>query len=246
MQIRFESLLKIQRDLYRHPQGMDRFRHYLKTMIDPDTGDIRLPLPAMNPMGKEHVPALLDFYLSLDAEAEGARAADEAAAALAGEEGDYRAGLVVADDLKGGWTNRYFAEFGHRFEGIAMYKRNWIVALLWTSEAPSLAAVREATVTAVFRAAYVQAHGQARTLRDRLAQEGWVLARSGWDEPALTEEDLEYTRGVLAPLLESKDAGTAIECLFGDEASANLGLTRRGLGARAGLALALHDAKAAK
>jgi hypothetical protein len=246
MRLHFEPLLQVQRDLYRLPLGMDRFDRYLKTMIDPETGDIALPLPAMNPMGKDHVPTLIDSYLTLDADGEGARAVAEAAPRLLEEEGDFRVGLVVADDLKGGWTNRYSAEFSQRFEGMPMYRRRWIVAPLWTSEAPSLAAVRAATVTAVFRAAWVRRHGPAHTLRERLAQEGWALSRAGAETPALEAEDLEYTRTVIEPLLESRDAGTCIECLFGDEASLSLGLTRRGLSSRAGLALALHDALVAK
>ena len=47
---------------------MERFREYIKTMTDPETGDLALPLVAMNPMGKDHVPALIDEYLALGAE----------------------------------------------------------------------------------------------------------------------------------------------------------------------------------
>ena len=50
------------------PRGMERFREYIKTMTDAETGDLALPLVAMNPMGKDHVPALIDEYLALGAE----------------------------------------------------------------------------------------------------------------------------------------------------------------------------------
>ena len=50
------------------PRGMERFREYIKTMTDAETGDLALPLVAMNPMGKDHVPALIDDYLALGAE----------------------------------------------------------------------------------------------------------------------------------------------------------------------------------
>ena len=68
MNLTFVPLLQVQRDLYALPRGMERFREYIRTMTDADTGDLTLPLVAMNPMGKDHVPALIDDYLALGAE----------------------------------------------------------------------------------------------------------------------------------------------------------------------------------
>ena len=65
MALSFVPLLRIQRELYAMPRGMERFREYIRTMTDQDTGDLALPLVAMNPMGKDHVPALIDEYLAL-------------------------------------------------------------------------------------------------------------------------------------------------------------------------------------
>src|SRR5215510_1563536 len=115
MRLSFLPLLQIQRDLYSMPRGRERFNEYIKTMTDPETGDLALPLVAMNPMGKEHIPALIDQYIALDAEeiAKDAIAATTStdqrratASAVAGNV-EYKVGLVVSDDLKGGWTNRY-------------------------------------------------------------------------------------------------------------------------------------------
>ena len=47
-----------------------------------------------------------------------------------------KVGLVVADDARGGWTDRYCSEFSHRFEGKALDKRGGIVGILWASETP--------------------------------------------------------------------------------------------------------------
>ena len=60
MELEFVPLLGIQRDLYRLPRGRERFEAYLRTMVDSRTGDLALPLVDMNPMGKEHLPPLLD------------------------------------------------------------------------------------------------------------------------------------------------------------------------------------------
>jgi len=68
MKLEFVPLLQVQRDLHRMPRGRERFRAYLQTLVDPETKDLKLPLAAMNPMGKDHVPALLEQYLAFDAE----------------------------------------------------------------------------------------------------------------------------------------------------------------------------------
>src|SRR5262249_30250700 len=113
------------------------------------------------------------------------------------------------------------------------------------SEPASERAVREALLTAVYRTAYVRRHGHARTLREMLVQEGQVLVAAGCSTPALDADDIEYTREVLKPFLDADDMRTCMECLFGDAAGRTLGFTPRGLSPWAGLALALHDARAA-
>lgn len=252
MKLEYVPLLRVQRELQGIPRGMRRFRQYLRTILNPDGPTVELPpLGIMNPMGKEHVTALLDALLALDADRIAARAVAEASVALANEPGDFQVALVIVDDLMGGWTNRYATEFSLRFprgqsgSRPRWLKHAWITAALWSSEAASERAVREAVLTAVYRMAYWQQHGLVHTLRDMLAQEGQVMARAGCTEPVLDEEDIAYTREVLAPSLDADDMRTAIECLFGDEAGRTLGFTPRGLSPWAGLALALHDARSA-
>lgn len=238
MQLEYVSLLAVQRDLYRLPRGFERFREYLKTMTDPVTGDLALPLMAMNPMGKDHLPPFLDQLLAIDADAEGARALADAAAALDAEPGTYRVCLVVSDDLKGGWTNRFASEFSYRFEQRAFTRRGWIAALLWTSESYDLTAIRTEVLQCVHRVAYVQRYGTARTLGEMLAQEQHVMSASGSTGPVLDVDDLEYTSDVLRDLLPCADRATTIAALFGDQAARDLGYQPLGLSHRAGLALA--------
>lgn len=241
MELTFVPLLHIQRDLYTLPRGMDRFRAYIRTMVDPHTGDLELPLVAMNPMAREHVPSLLDELLGIRADDLGRDAVEAAGPGLADEPGRFKVGLVVADDVRGGWTNRYAAEFSHRFEEAALYKRGWIIGILWASEVPAGRRVRETVMTAIHRAVYIQQHGTAMTLAAMLAQEGRAMARAGCVDPVLDADDLAYTRTVIAPLLQATDRATVMACLFGDAAATALGYPPQGLSPRAGLALALHD-----
>lgn len=241
MKLTFVPLLQIQRDLYDLPRNMERFQAYLATMTDVSTGDLKLPLVAMNPMGKEHVPALLDEWLALGAEDIAAKAVTEAEVHLGQVGGEFRVGLVIADDLKGAWTNRCTYEFAHRFASKAFHRRGWLTGLLWTSESPSRDAAREAASTSVYRAAYIEQHGYSRTLREMLAQERFAMASAGCTTPVLDTDDLAYTREVMAPYLDATDQATLIACLFGDKAAASLGYSSLGFSDRAGFALALAE-----
>lgn len=242
MTLTYRPLLAVQRELYTLPRGMERFRAYLDTIRDARTGNLALPLVAMNPMGKDHVPALIDQYLAMDADGIAAGAARESGESLAAADGTLEATLVISDDLKGGWTNRYASEFSHRFEGQALFRRGWAVGILWTADPPSEVAVREAVLTAIYRAVRHASHGAPATLDDMLRQEGWVMARAGCTSPTLDPEDLAYTRAVIGPHRSATDRGTHMACLFGDACARALGYPPLGLSERAGLALALHDA----
>jgi len=246
MKLTFVPLLKIQRDLYDLPRDMTRFRAYIATMTDPATNDLKYPLVAMNPMGKEHVPALLDQWMALDADGVAARAVEEASRHLNGVSGEFQVCLVISDDLKGGWTNRYTYEFGHRFGSKPFHRRGWLTGMLWTSEPPSASVPREEAAMTVHRAAYIEQHGYATTLREMLAQEGFAMQRAGCTGPTLDADDLAYTREAMGAYLDSTDQPTLITCLFGDDAGATLGYPRLGFSPRAGLALALADSRSVR
>lgn len=260
MNLEYVPLLQLMRDLHSIPRGQPpdfngkkRFKLYLRTIFDYDRKVCKLPLLlAMNPMGKDHVTALLDAYLTIDGDGIGAQATSEASVQLADVPGDLKVGLVVVDDLMGGGSNRYDIEYFFRFGpnqlggGSTPAKPNswikdfWLSGVLWSSEAATERAVREAILTAAHRHAYVHQHGLARNLGDLLAQEGQVMALAGCSEPTLDEADLAYTREVLSASLDAHDMRTCVECLFGDAAARTLGFTSTGLSPRAGLALALH------
>ena len=189
------------------------------------------------------MPTLLETMIGFEADAVAQAAMASADAVVADVPGRFKVGLVVADDARGGWTDRYCSEFSHRFEGKALYKRGWIVGILWTSETPSEESVRGEILTAIHRVAHIQQQGPAASLGDMLDQEGAAMAAAGCGEPTLEPDDLAYTREIITPCLGAMDRPTVMACLFGDEAAHTLGYRPHGLSARAGFALALHDAQ---
>lgn len=243
MKLEYLPLLQLQYDLYQLPRGFERFQEYLGAMIDANTDDIKLPLMVMNPMGKEHLSPFLEKLLAMKADAVAAEATREAQVKLQSEPGEYKVCLVVSDDLKGGWTNRYASEFSHRFQQQAYYKRGWIAGILWTSEEYTPELIREEASTCVFRAAHIQRRGYARTLGEMLTQEGYAMHHAGATTPQFGADDLAYTREALAPYLSHTDQATLIAALFGDAAARQLGYPALGLSPRAGLTLALENAK---
>jgi hypothetical protein len=246
MNLTYVRLLEQERELYRLPRDYKRFQTYLEMTIDWETERVRLPLLGMNPMAREHVAEFLDALLAVDADGVGERAMQQAAPRVADVQGSFRVALVVCDDLRGGWTNRYSCEYDQRAcapppPGLAYL--DWLIGVLWVSEPATTDTVREAILTSIYRIAQVLRRGSPRTLRELMAQEGHVMALAGCTHPALDAEDIEYTRCVVQPFLDATDMRTAIECLYGDAAGKTLGFTPRGLSNRAGLALALHDAR---
>ena len=243
MQLTYIPLLQLQRDFYAKPRGFDRFWEYIRTMTNAQTGDLELPLVAMNPMGKEHLLPYLERLLEMDADGIGARATEEAALRLVHVAGDFQVTTVVSDDLMGGWTNRYVSEFKHRFETRAYDRRGWIAPILWSSQTYSAEQVDREVRTAIFRLAYIIQHGYAQNLGKMLQQEGYAMAAAGQIEPQLDEDDLLYTQQVLAPYRAMSGEPIVIPALYGDAAAHELGYAPLGLSLRAGLALALHEAR---
>lgn len=248
MDIELVPLLAQQRDLYQIARGPARFSAYLRLMLNENHDDVRFPpLVALNPMAKDHVATRIDELLGLDAEEVAIRAADQASLQHTELVKSFSIGLVVADDLGGGWTNRYASEFflisGQR--RTSPFRQAWLTGVLWSSEPASVRGVWETVQMSVHRTAYIHRHGKPVALKDFMNQEGDAMLRAGCVEPTLDDDDLEYTRHLLAPHLDDSNARMIMESLYGDQAGQTLGFTACGLSHRAGLALALHDARAA-
>jgi hypothetical protein len=238
--LEYVPLLGLQRRIYGTAPGPERFRAYLREMLEPDTLELRLPLVAMNPMAGQHAIERLDALLALDADRVAAAATEEAAGAVADAAGDFRVALVLSDDVRGAWTHRASAELAHRRGEGALAKRGWLTGILWASERPSASDVREEILTVIHRAAHIARRGPASTLRQLLIQEGNAMRMAGARNPVLEPQAFIRARELVRPHLDRDDVGALVGGLFGDAAARELGHEPLGLPPRAGLALALH------
>jgi hypothetical protein len=238
-------LLRLQRDLLEIPRGMERFRRYLWLLTEGRDDVVRPPLGGFNPMSREHVARVLDALLALDAETVAAGALAEAEARLAGLEAeDERVGMVVLDDVAGGWTDRRLIEAHGMVKAItARQRRGWLAVGVWASDPVDAATVRRSTLSAVYRVFAFNRFGVPRTLRQVIEREALVARFTGDDAPTLEPDDLAYTREVLEPYLDSDDFPVLFACLFGDEDARRRGYTALGLSPFAGLAVARDEAR---
>lgn len=241
-------MLRDQRDLCDVPRGRLRFKRYL-VLLTGGTDDMALPLPAFNPMARNHVADALDTLLAVGAEDVAREALVEAEERLGRPDVALRVGLVLADDIGGAWTDRDSTEANRlRFVARPMLDRKWIAVVFWTSDRATKKTVREEVLVTVYRELYLLKNDPPLTLHGMMLLEGTARAFAGATTPALDEEELAYTREVIEPHLDCRafeDFPTAFTCLYGDEAARRLGYPPLGLSSRAGCALGLAEARQA-
>ena len=236
-----EPLLVLMRDCHRLPRTAERFEAYLQLAVGDAqrTADIpKPPLVYMNPMGKNHVLEALEGWIALEAETLATATLEQAAQRLELDLPPLKVGLVIVDDLMGGWTNRHFNDAGFKFKLEGIKKTVWLAIPLWSSETPNLESLRLEVLECCARVAYFWERGEPKKLLTMMRQEGHVAAFAG-RQPSLSSDDLEYTRIVLEPLLESTHQPTQMAALYGDAVAAELGYPPLGLSPRAGFELAL-------
>lgn len=233
------------RELWSMPRGMERFQEYLRRLQDGPEGGLLASLVAANPMAKPHMLAYLDALVGFDAEGVMAEACREAERRLAHVALDLRASLVPVDDVAGAWSERTLVDFDARFPD-KLAKRGttakypYASALVYASETPTAALVRERMLAAAYRAAHVRRHGAALTLRDMMRREGRALRFAGVrGAPA---EEPEEARAALMPHLDAAEHPTRFAAMYGDAAARRVGHRPLGAPPNAGFVVALDDA----
>jgi hypothetical protein len=244
MRVTYLPVLHTLRELYSQPRDMRRFQRYIATLTG-GTDHVVLPIGVANPMAREHALDKIDELLALGAEEVCARSAATAGARLAhrSPEVEIKAALVLADDVAGGWTNRFTTEAMVRFPGRGALTRPFATALAWTSESPTAAQLGQEMLAAIYRVAHQQGRGLPTSLRAMLGQEGLAGVFAG-QRPALSADELAKARTIVKELGDDPPYPQAFAALHGDAAAEQLGYAPLGLPARAGFEVALADALA--
>ncbi len=247
MRVTLHSILKDCRAIYHLEGVMARYQSYVALMTG-SNGEF-LPLGSFSPMGQRQA-AYLDALLELGAEDFAAHVGDEVCAELNELPDVYRLMLVVVDEPRNGWTQRFLTDADWRFsektDSLPKAARpqgfdRWVSVQLWTDVPVTPEYVRQETRAALYRAAYTWRHGFPHALEAMMRQEGNALRFAG-SALNLEPDELAYTAAILEPLRSSTHYATNFAALYGDAAARSVGFEPLGLSANAGFALALERA----
>ncbi|MDF1661222.1 MAG: hypothetical protein P1V97_05595 [Planctomycetota bacterium] len=242
----FVPALKAQRALYDIPRGRKRFERYLEVMLNDNRTDVKLPLPAFNPMGGDSVKEALDRLLALEADAVAERALIKLQEDSKSREwcrGPSRISLVLVDDEGGQWTHREIFESQiagfHPSAKLSQFNGAWVPIYLWAGDSYEQRHVEEAVRGTIFRAGWIRGKGLPRTLRDVLIQEAMTANFAGKSPIKVGQAELEDILSVIQRFLASEHFPTIFSCCYGDRIADSAGYAMLNLAERAGLRIPL-------
>ncbi len=208
--------------LYEMPAGSARFEKYLSLLQGGKKGDLALPIGNYNPMAK---PFILNYIKQLQAlnieneieffiQSKQVNTPQEVAVVL-----------NIADDLKGGWTNRFTTDYSSRFGTSALLKRNFCTPIVWTSEEPELASILKVTERAIRRFLFQWERGIPKTLQEQVDQELFAYGKSPSELSLPTEIQV-----FLDQEAKTESYHIIFPFFYGEEATAPLEMTTLGIG----------------
>jgi hypothetical protein len=133
--------------------------------------------------------------------------------------------LCIADDLKGGWTNRHSTEYDTCFKLSGFLGREFCVPVFWSSETYTQDLIIERVKAACFRTIWRLDHPSLRTLGEHLDQEAFVRHKIG----LTTKNESSKIQDFITLHASSEDFGLIFNVLYGDTASESLGMPTYGL-----------------
>jgi len=169
----------------------------------------------------------------------------------------FRVMLVVVDEPKNGWTQRFLTDADWRFsDKIALLPKKsaqkrfdrWVVVNLWTIDSDmnlsvvTQGAIVRLTRAAIFRAYFQRQFGFPKTLADAMRQEGQAL-NFAKEAVTLQLEELELSSAVMNPYLNSSDFSVIFAAMYGDTAAISVGYQALGLKPMAGFAVAQNETR---
>ncbi|MBD2767832.1 hypothetical protein IC235_07990 [Hymenobacter sp. BT664] len=211
-------------ELYEKPRDQARFQAYLQLLGGGTKADLAVPVLHFNPMAKEPFVAKLRDLVQLKAEGIAAQTLRQLnlARSVGSDEPLYRVALNLADDLQGGWTNRYTTDYANKFNIGPLLKRGFCTPLFWAGEDYTPALVQQRVLAQAWRTRYRAQHPQPRTVAEHLAQERFVTEqiseRIDLEQPVDDELWMRYQ-----VVQHATDTPTLLTFFYGDAAAQQLG-----------------------
>lgn len=216
--------------LYEKPRDFARFKEYLGLLTGDTKDDLALPIGNFNPMAKEHVSAKLIELKNVNAESLIEKELPNISRQLPADRSDqiFKTVLTVADDLKGGWTNRYTTDYANCFRIHPMVKRNFCTPIFWVSEQYDEPLIIQRTREACARTHYAAQHPKPQTLADHVEQEIFVARYSDTTSKS-TPEEFSAWKAFFESNKETIEYPVIFNFLYGDTAAKQLGYTPLGV-----------------
>lgn len=178
-------VLKKMLEIYRMPRDFKRFEAYLQFLEDGKKGKLAVPIGGFNPMGKETALQKLLELEALEVEKIMSRTLETLNGELKNDPRPqvFRTAFNLSDDVQGGWTNRFTADFDSKFRFHGVFKFGFCVPVFWTGEDFFNEKIENRTREYVARTIFWSENPPPTTLRQHVEQEKQVAQKT--DNPNL-------------------------------------------------------------
>jgi hypothetical protein len=217
-------------EFYQKPISTERFQAYLQLLQGNTKGDMVLPIGGYNPMAKPHLLDKLAELKALKAEEimSDVLATINQKTTVPKTDQQFQVSITIADDLLGGWTNRFTTDYDSRFKLNPLITRHFCVALFWSSEAYTVDLIQQRVQETVFRTLYWLEHPRPLTLAAHVAQELFVVKNTQFASSPLAV-DMTFLENFYQEHQTTDDYSVIFSFLYGDNAALQLGFKEYGV-----------------
>lgn len=215
MELEYLPTLEVMQDIYRMPLGPARFSKYLQQLQGESKLDMLLPIGGFNPMAKDHALDKVRQLENIDIKS----IINELAPEVKSHPHDKLSiGINLADDLMGGWTQRYTSDYDSKFKTHAHITRGFCAPFFWTSEDLDTDCVRLRIREYVFRSMFQLEKNRIKSLSDHLSQELYVSARVAIPDQSISSELVKQSKAYYETQRDSEAYNLIFNFFYGDEA----------------------------
>lgn len=217
-------------DFYHKPRGIDRFWDYLKILKGDSKDDMEVPIPNFNPMGKEHVLIKLLELKELNIEEAIEEVLNKINKRISTNKSiDINVVISLADDLKGGWTNRYTTDYDSKFKLNAYINRNFCIPVFWTSEEYNIDIIKRRVEEYCFRTLYWKIKSRPETLEEHIKQELFVDKNCITNVNGFNLIDFSFINEYYNSNINSTEYSRIFNFMYGDNSCRELGYVEFGI-----------------